>query len=1093
MEQTLIPLPSKFLNFPLLIILVSQVAFFSSSSSHLCPSDQCLALLRFKNVISLNNCSSWGPFISNLSGSVPRKIVSWKEGIDCCFWDGVSCDNVTGNVIGLDLQNSQLYGTINSDSSLFLLSHLRWLNLAGNALCMSEIPSTISQLASLTHLILTNSDLSGSVPQEISHLSKLVSLDLSSNRYLYLENPAMERSVRNMTSLRELWLNGVEMSRVDLHSLANLSSSLVSLNLDFCNLGETNGGEFPVHIFQLPNLQSIQLGSNPMRGHFPKSNWTAPLKFLEVVGTGFSGGLPDSIGGLKFLEDLCVDVTGELPDSIGNLVSLKSLTLAGSFTGSIPASIGNLTQITDIDLSNGNFTGELPFSLGKLEHLTSLNLDLNHLTGQIPNAFSNLTKLSVLNLCSNNFSGELPFSLFNLTQPISVYFSNNQLTGPIPTSISSHSGLVSLDMSHNLLTGTVPSPLFTIPSGLVSLDMSHNLLTGTVPSSLFTIPSLQCLDLSYNQLDGHIDDFHVNKSQLYYVDLSNNKLQGPILRSLFGFVTLTVLSLASNNMTGFLDLEMIAQLKNLTFLDLSYNSLSLSLPSSNQNLSFPMFDSLHLSTCNLGEIPTFLRDSKYLETLDLSSNKIQGPLPEWFWGLGGFSLTYLNLSHNLLTSFQGFLPWQSLSVLDLHSNLLQGLLPDAVYWPEIVLISNNKLTGEIPLSICNKSDTSIIDLSDNNLNGKIPQCLGSFSDSLTVLDLRMNNFHGVIPTKFANCESLTTLALNGNQLEGSLPHSLHNCKELEVVDVGNNKISDQFPHWLGALPKLRVLVLRSNKFHGAIVSSKTKTWFPTLRIMDISHNKFTGSLPTRFFENLKAMLSVGSNELQKLQYVGPDDGYYRDDVKVTMKGIDIELTRILTIFTTIDLSNNNFSGKIASNIGMLKSLKGLNISHNNLVGCIPPSIGSLTNLEWLDLSSNQLTCRIPQNLLDLTFLEVLNFSHNKLQGPIPLGKQFNSFSNESYLGNSGLCGFPLSKECNPSETQHPPAPPFAGQQTGSMFEFGWKVVVFGYGCGVVFGLIMGYVVFSTGKPQWLVTLVEGLQPRKQKRSRIGGRRHRRSN
>ncbi|KAK8706399.1 hypothetical protein V6N13_049966 [Hibiscus sabdariffa] len=530
MEQTLIPLPSKFLNFPLLIILVSQVAFFSSSSSHLCPSDQCLALLRFKNVISLNNCSSWGPFISNLSGSVPRKIVSWKEGIDCCFWDGVSCDNVTGNVIGLDLQNSQLYGTINSDSSLFLLSHLRWLNLAGNALCMSEIPSTISQLASLTHLILTNSDLSGSVPQEISHLSKLVSLDLSSNRYLYLENPAMERSVRNMTSLRELWLNGVEMSRVDLHSLANLSSSLVSLNLDFCNLGETNGGEFPVHIFQLPNLQSIQLGSNPMRGHFPKSNWTAPLKFLEVVGTGFSGGLPDSIGGLKFLEDLCVDVTGELPDSIGNLVSLKSLTLAGSFTGSIPASIGNLTQITDIDLSNGNFTGELPFSLGKLEHLTSLNLDLNHLTGQIPNAFSNLTKLSVLNLCSNNFSGELPFSLFNLTQPISVYFSNNQLTGPIPTSISSHSGLVSLDMSHNLLTGTVPSPLFTIPSGLVSLDMSHNLLTGTVPSSLFTIPSLQCLDLSYNQLDGHIDDFHVNKSQLYYVDLSNNKLQGPILR-----------------------------------------------------------------------------------------------------------------------------------------------------------------------------------------------------------------------------------------------------------------------------------------------------------------------------------------------------------------------------------------------------------------------------------------------------------------------------------------------------------------------------------------------------------------------------------
>ncbi|KAK8648227.1 hypothetical protein V6N13_128988 [Hibiscus sabdariffa] len=389
---------------------------------------------------------------------------------------------------------------------------------------MSEIPSSISQLASLTHLNLSYSDLSGSVPQEISHLSKLVSLDLSFNENLYLENPAMKRSVRNMTTLRELWLDAVDMCRVDPHSLANLSSSLMSLNLGFC-LGETNGGEFPVHIFQLPNLQSIQLVDNLMRGHFPKSNWTAPLKFLEVVDTGFSGGLPNSIG---------------------NLVSLKSLKLVGSFTGSIPASIGNLTQITDIYLYNGNFTGELPFSLGKLEHLTSLDLDSNHLTGQIPNAITNLTKLSHLHLRLNNFS--------------------------------------------------VPSSLFTIPSGLVYLDMSHNLLTGTVPSSLFTISSLKHLDLSYNQLVGHIDDFQVNKSQLSDVDLSKNKLQGPIPMSLFGFVHLTRLSLASNNMTGFLDLEMISQLKKLTFLDLSYNSLSLSHPSSNQNLSFPMFTSVWASS-----------------------------------------------------------------------------------------------------------------------------------------------------------------------------------------------------------------------------------------------------------------------------------------------------------------------------------------------------------------------------------------------------------------------------------------------------------------------------------------------------------------
>ncbi|KAK5844240.1 hypothetical protein PVK06_000376 [Gossypium arboreum] len=210
------------------------------------------------------------------------------------------------------------------------------------------------------------------------------------------------------------------------------------------------------------------------------------------------------------------------------------------------------------------------------------------------------------------------------------------------------------------------------------------------------------------------------------------------------------------------------------------------------------------------------------------------------------------------------------------------------------------------------------------------------------------------------------------------------------------------------------------------------------------------------------MLSVGRNELRVVQYVGQKDLYSQwDDVmRVTMKDRDIEPTTILTIFTTIDLSNNNFSGKIPSNIGELKSLEERNFSHNNLVGCIPSSIGLLTNLEWLDLSSNQLACRIPQKLLDLAFLEVLNLSCNKLEGPIPEGKQFNTFSNESYLGNLGLCGFSLSKLCYQSETPQPP------QQnvSGSIIEFGWQVVLLGYGCGVIFGLIMGYIVFSIGKP-----------------------------
>ncbi|XVE52916.1 hypothetical protein DITRI_Ditri02bG0162800 [Diplodiscus trichospermus] len=754
-------------SFPLFILLLSQAIVSSvsfTSSVHLCPPYQNFALLQFKSMISLNNCTSENRCIKDLSGFNPRKIQSWKEGTDCCLWDGVSCDNVTGNVIDLHLGGCNLYGTIDSNISLFLLSHLQRLNLSDNYFCSSQIPSRISELVSLTHLDFSESDFSGSVPLEISHLSKLVSLDLSYNPFLSMETFAVKRMVQNMTKLRVLLLGMVRMYNVAPHSLVNLSSSLTSLNLYFCFLGFSHGGEFPP-------------------------------KFIGVVATGLAVKIPYSIGDLKNLEFLNVEGTGQLPNSIGNLGCLKQLYLQGFLTGCIPSSIGNLTQITQIDLEYSNLSGELPLSLGKLQNLEDLLLGENNFTGAIPNAFTNLTKLASVSLGYNNFNGKLPFSLFNLTQPLWVFFSSNQLTGPIPSDINCR-------------------------PGLLSLDISHNLLKDAVPSWLFVLPLLNSLDLSYNQLDGHINDFQVNSSQLSDVDISNNKLHGPIPRSLFQLEHLTGLSLSPNNITGFFDLEMISKLKNLSSLDLSYNNLSIN-TSSSFNFTFPRFSSLRLSSYNISEFPIFIKDSTFVEQIDLSNNKIHGHVPEW------------------ITS---------------RCLALTGLL----------FLSNNKLSGEISPSFCNSS-LGILDLSNNHLNGRIPHCLGNFSYSTSVLDLRMNNFYGGIP-EFENCQALTTLGLNGNQLEGVLPPSLLNCKELEILDVGNNKITGEFPRWLGSLPNLKVLVLRSNKFHGPILNPKTKLPFPMLRIMDASHNEFIGPLPAFYFEHFKPMMTVGQNGSQ-LEYV----------------------------------------------------------------------------------------------------------------------------------------------------------------------------------------------------------------------------------
>ncbi|XP_006448691.2 receptor-like protein Cf-9 homolog [Citrus clementina] len=946
-----------------------------------CPQEQSLALLQFKQLFFFNR------YYFGRCRAYP-KTMSWKWGTDCCSWEGVTCDMATGDVISLDLSCSGLYGSIPSNTSLFDLVHLQKLNLANNDFNLSLISSGFSRFLNLTHLNLSYSNFEDSIPYEISRLSKLVSLDLSTYTTLRLENPVMEALVQNVTKLQLLFLDSVDMSTVVPGTLKNLSTSLVSLSLTYCRIQ----GEFPENIFRLPNLQMVRLKFNSnLSGVFPRSNWTSPLRYLDVSGTGFSGQLPDSICNLRHLRELKL--------------------YKCNFYGFLPASLGNVTQLAVLSLSSNSFSGHIPPSLSNLHQL--INVDLR----------------------SNSFHGQIP-DIMNLTRVAYLDISNNQLTGSIP---SHGSGL----------------------QNLAFLRLYNNTLSGTIPSWLFSLPLLRYMDLSDNQLTGHLDAFPSKSLQNLY--LTNNRLHGSIPSSIFELANLTDLRLASNNFSGIVEPYMLAKLVNLVALELSHNSLSFG-TTSKVNSSFPQIFVLRLSACNISAFPSFLRSLKELAYLDLSENNIDGQIPNWMWEVGKDTLSYLDLSHNFITEMKQ-IPWKNLKYLKLQSNLLHGPLPVPPPRLQFLLASNNQFTGEIIPSICSSSTLEVLGLSDNGFSGTIPVCIGNFS----VLDLRNNRLNGTIPEAFAEANLLRTLNLNNNELEGPVPKSLVNCTKLEVLDIGNNKVKDVFPYWLGNLPELQVLVLRSNKFHSSMREFEAKQSFPKLRIIDLSHNNFTGPLPARFFENLNGMRTVGETE-RKLQYVG--ETFYQDSVVVTLKGAEIELQKILTVFTTIDFSSNDFHGEIPEVIGNLHSLRLLNLSHNYLTVRIPFSLGNLINLESLDLSSNDLSGKIPMQLTSLTYLSVLNLSYNQLEGPIPQGPQFSTFQNHSYIGNLGLCGFPLTKQCGKDD------PPELVPTTSSWFD--WKVAKMGYGSGLVIGLSIGYMVFVTGRPLWFVKMFEKKQSKKKK-------------
>jgi Leucine-rich repeat (LRR) protein len=643
---------SLFIFMPFLIVLSELHPVLTHSSRFMqpqCHHDDSSALLQFKESLVINKSASPVP------SPICQKVASWTvEGdkSDCCSWDGVECDKYTGHVIGLDLSASCLFGSINSNSSIFRLVHLQRLDLSYNDFNGSHIPSQVRDLSRLIDLDLHSSHFSGQIPLEISHLSHLSSLDLSYNDMysfdhwitLELKEPILRSLVANLTSLQKLDLSYVNISSTMPNILANLSS-LPFLTLSNCGLH----GEFSKGIFKLPNLQHLDVYDNEgLTGYLPEFTWST-LETLNVGYTSFSG---------------------ELPASTGNFSFLTYLSMSGcNFSRSIPSSLGNLTKLIVLDLSYNYFVGNIPRSLGNLVQLSSLYISNNQLTGPVPSILGNLVQLSVLDI------------------------SNNQLTGPVPSILGNLVQLSLLRISYNQLTGSVPLILGNLVQ-LSYLDISHNQLTGPVPFEVINLPQLFFVDLSYNLLHGEMHLELMNRTQLVVLKLNNNRLSGPILN--FGPTTLQYLDLSNNFFTSFGQHPTFLPWTHLHFLDLRSNLLRGPLPILPINTSH-----FYISNNSLtGNIPELFCNLSSLEVLDLGSNNLSGSLPRCLDNFGD-SLLVLDLQRN---KFEGsitknWITGGQLSIIKFSQNKFQGHLPRSLAkctMLKVLDLSNNQFNGRFP-------------------------------------------------------------------------------------------------------------------------------------------------------------------------------------------------------------------------------------------------------------------------------------------------------------------------------------------------------------------------------------------------------------
>ncbi|GLT39427.1 hypothetical protein SLA2020_136190 [Shorea laevis] len=766
---------AHFLVFTIWLVLSFQPCF----QHPFCQRDERLALLQFKEsfVIDKHACSH-DPY------AYP-KVNLWKsQGMDCCSWEGIWCDQDTDHVIGLDLSNCCLLGSINSTSSLFHLIHLQHLNLAFNDFNYSQIPSTFANLTSLIYLNLSNSFFFGQIPSEFSKLTSLSTLDLSPSyknpfflekQLLELKGPNLRSLIENLRSLEYLRLSNIKINSRIPSTLANMSS-LRSIRLGNCGLF----GEFPRAIFQLPKLQVIVVSYNlGLIGNLPEFQLHNQLMMLGVQFTSFSGKLPASIGMLSSLEVLTIgncNFSGLLPSSLGNLTKLQTLTLGNnSFTGTVEISTFlELKYLKNLFLSFNDFSllvkteKSTNTTIAKFENLELGSCGLK----EFPGFLHNQDQLELLDLSFNNIGGKIPKWIWKFSKSLSILdLSHNSLANFEKFSISFPSStLYFLDLSFNQLKASLPIPPFSINFFLVS----KNKFSGDIPTEFCNLTSLQILDLSHNKLNGMIPQCIGNISKsLVILNLQENNFKGPIPSTWLARNDLKLIKLGQNNLKGKIP-RSLANCKMLEFLDLGNNYI---------RDTFPYW---------LGTLPR-------LKILILHSNRFYGAINVSKSNSLFPNLQIVDLSYN---GFIGLLPieylkvWSAKAIVDKNIeywhaydnyplNAMFYMLP----YPYSIVITNKGVKMEYAKVL---EIFSAIDLSCNKFEGEIPDVVRSLK-GLQLLNLSNNILVGPIPPALGNLKTLEALDLSQNKLTGSIPTQLTQLNFLEVFNVSHNHLTGPIP------------------------------------------------------------------------------------------------------------------------------------------------------------------------------------------------------------------------------------------------------------------------------------------------------------
>ncbi|XP_028772712.1 probable LRR receptor-like serine/threonine-protein kinase At1g53430 isoform X1 [Neltuma alba] len=274
---------------------------------------------------------------------------------------------------------------------------------------------------------------------------------------------------------------------------------------------------------------------------------------------------------------------------------------------------GSVCHVTHILLKRLNIAGEIPSEFGNLTQLIELDLTRNYLNGTIPTVFTRIPLVN-LSLLGNRISGLIPAELGKIATLQELVLEDNQLGGPLPQSLGNLRNLRRLLLSANYFTGIIPETFGNLKN-LTEFRIDGSSLSGKIPSFIGNWTKVTILNMQGTGMEGPIPStisLLTNLRELRISDLNGTTMRFPNLRDL---KILERLILRNCLIVGPIPND-FSEMTKLKTLDLSFNRLTGPIPASFQDLEFNHM--LLMNNFLSGAIPGWML--KNTHNTDLSYN-----------------------------------------------------------------------------------------------------------------------------------------------------------------------------------------------------------------------------------------------------------------------------------------------------------------------------------------------------------------------------------------------------------------------------------------------------------------------------------------